>query len=387
MSLAAYEEFVARDCSNLRQGDVVGIRQLILPSDKNGGWEALPTPSGVAVLSQTCDVVQPSKARCLVAPVLVDPDDSGFTNARKGRKPLHLYLESDLAVPTRCLANMEYAISLPKTALAGSPIVARYVDETSGGGARAVAWRVGRAFNRFPFPDEVYPAFSKLRSQVQDKAGSAGNFGRVLDLVEDLRVAADQWAGPGRRLTLYIVVIEEQLIAPDDLDPAWSWSTERVAGLRNGEREADLSLDRVCELILANTDGDRTSLAHLWRIFGETIEGKLLVPQLDEQVVAFEVVILSDVEMTFRQYQRTESLDLEVLSTSTDASHDPRSRRDLLDLSLDEPWSTPRTSRLGMGGRDRSHWRSHLGSLVPSPVKRAVSAFARWCRRGRVRRW
>lgn len=319
MANAATAASVADDCSNLRQGDVVALRRIPMPG-AGGESEVVDAPGGVAILSQTCDVVQPGKARCLVAPVVSDPSDGAFSSARKGQKPLHLYLESSAADPTRCIADMERALSIPKATLVGLPIIARYVDEASGRTARSVAWRVGRAFSRFPFPDEVYPAFAKLRRQAQDKAGSAGNFGRVLDLVEDLRVSADQWSGPGRHLTLYIVVAEERLIPPDDIDPGWHWSPTRVASLRVGEEASGLSLDRVSELILANLDGDRSSLAHLWRILGETIQANLLAPMLSDEVASFDVVVLADSEMTFRQYQRTESLDLEVLSDSTEAS-------------------------------------------------------------------
>ncbi|ACZ32050.1 hypothetical protein Xcel_3044 [Xylanimonas cellulosilytica DSM 15894] len=319
MSDATDGQVVADDCSNLRQGDVVDLAELRLPV-AGGEFESVATPAGVAILSQTCDVVQPSKARCLVAPVVVDPTDAALSGARKGQKPLHLYLETGGTEPVRCIADMERAVSILKSDLSGSRLVARYVAEASGREARAVAWRVGRAFNRFPFPDEVYPAFSKLRRQAQDKAGSAGNFGRVLDLVEDLRVCADQWASPGRNLTLYIVVAEERLVPPDEMDPNWQWNPSRVAGLRAGEAESGLSLDRACELLLANLDGDRTSLAHLWRMFGATVESKLLAPSLDTEVVSFGVEVLSDAEMTYRQYQQTESLDLEVLSDSTGAS-------------------------------------------------------------------
>lgn len=123
---------------------------------------------------------------------------------------------------------------------------------------------------------------------------------------------------PGRNLTLYVVVGEERLIAPDDMDPSWHWSPTRVLGVRANERAAGLSLDRVSELILANLDGDKTSLAQLWRIFGETVQASLLSPMLNDEVVSFDVMVLSDSEFTFRQYQQTESLDLEVLSHSTD---------------------------------------------------------------------
>lgn len=317
MSGDAGVELVNEGCSNLRQGDVVGLRCLSM-SGTGGGAETLEAPQGVVILSQTCDVVQKSKARCLVAPVIIDPSDGELSSAKKGQKPLHLYLESITAEPRRCLADMEYAVSVPKATLVGLPITARYVERASGNAARQVAWRVGRAFSRFPFPDEVYPAFSKLRRQAQEKAGSAGNFGGVLDLLEDLRVAADQWSRPSRNLTLYVVLPEELLISPDDLDPGWQWSPARVIGLRSDEPETGLSLDRVSELILANLDADKTSLAGLWRLFGEVVQAKLLTPMLGAEVATFEVVVLSDSDMTFRLFQRTESLDLEVLSDSTD---------------------------------------------------------------------
>lgn len=315
MTEAASSDLVLEDCSNLRQGDVIALPELVLTN--GGDLERIPTPAGVVILSQTCDVVQRSKMRCLIAPVLVDPDASSLSSARKGQKPLHLYLESKAAEPERCLADMELAVSVPKADIVGAPLLARYVQEASSEQARSVAWRIGRAFSRFPFPDEVYPAFNKLRRQAQDKAGSEGNFGRVLDLVDDLRVSADQWRAAGRRLSLHVIVAEERFALPDDMDPSWTWGTERVTGLRPGETRSNLSLDRVSELILANLEGDRTTLAHLWQVLGETIESKLLAPALTDEVVSFKVSVVADSEMTVRQYVRTESLDLEVLSDST----------------------------------------------------------------------
>lgn len=77
-------EIVAAGCVNVRQGDIVG--DFLLPSVDDGS-----APNGVAMLSQTCDVVQPSKTRCLVAPV-IEANEKSLRDARKGRKPLHLFL-------------------------------------------------------------------------------------------------------------------------------------------------------------------------------------------------------------------------------------------------------------------------------------------------------
>jgi hypothetical protein len=301
-----HSELVAADCVNIRQGDIV---------DDDA------TPLGIAILSQTCDVVQRSKVRCLVAPV-IEADEQSLREARKGRKPLHLYLEPGSAlgpgsVLLPCIVDMEQARSVLKGDLAGKRLLARYVPEASSSHAGEVAARVGRAFNRFPFPDEVYPFFAKLRKHVQSKSGTPSPFGLVIDLVDDLRIRADQWTEPGRKLTLYVVVEQERLIPRDDYDPGWQWGNARVQGVSAGEELDALKLTRVCELILANDGGDSTSLANLWARFGECIVSELLHPSLNSEVVACLVEVLSDQEMTYRQYQRTVSLDLEVLSDST----------------------------------------------------------------------
>ena len=302
-------KIVAADCGNLRQGDIVG--DLSLPSADKG-----LAPNGVAILSQTCDVVQSSKVRCLVAPV-IESNEQSLRDARKGRKPLHLFLESGLGSdPQSCVVDMERATSVLKSDLVGKPLLARYVPAASSAHAGEIAARVGRAFNRFPFPDEVYPLFNKLRSRIQSKSGSPSPFGQVVDLVDDLRVSANQWTGPGRQLKLYVVLEQKRLIPRDDFDPGWVWEA-RVRGLRTGEKSGSMKLTRICELILANDGGDPTTLAFLWNRFGECLVSELLHPHLNSEVSECDVEVLSDTEMTYRQFQQTESLDLEVLSDST----------------------------------------------------------------------
>lgn len=276
----------------------------------------LEAPRGVAVLSQTCDVVQPSKTRCLVAPV-VDADEGQVADARKGKKPLWLCLESSNGEAPACIADIELATSVPKDVLVGRKVLARYAENPSDARAGNIAARAARALGRFPFPDEVYPVFAELRSRVQKRSGTPSPFGQVVDLVEDLRVGADQWPVPGRRLTLYVVVPEELLVPMEDLDPSWAWEAARVLGLQRGEALPSMPLNRTCELILVNVPGDRTTLANLWQHFGERVRVELLEPRLGVEVAEFAVEVVVDSEMSVRQYRRTESLDLEVLSDSS----------------------------------------------------------------------
>lgn len=313
-------DIVHDDCINLRQGDVLDIERLVL-----GGVvdvvASIDTSNGIAVLSQTCDVIQRNKTRCLVAPI-VTADAAALNDARKGRKPLHLYLGDvpDLADP--CVADIEQATSVPKTQLVGRRILRRYTHGASADGVAQIATRIGRAFTRFPFPDEIYPVFTKLRARAQKQKGHLGS---VLDRVLDIRVSADQWTGPSRRLTLWIVV-PEQLISPvEDLDPSWQWESARVAGLDKNEELNSLPLRRVCELIAtAATDNpDLTTLSKLWMVFGDRFRAELLDPTLAkdetdgpavETVTEIDVQVLSEIEFTYQQYRSTESLDLEALS-------------------------------------------------------------------------
>jgi len=307
------EEFVSDYCLNLRQGDIVDLGSLILASDQDSSPEVVNTEGGVAILSQTCDIVQSSKTRCLVAPV-ISADKQDFSDARKGRKPLLLYLESDKEMSGAHVADMERATSVPKSLLVGCKVLARYGAEASENGMRVIAARVGRAFSRFPFPDEVYPVFRELRGRVQTKSGTQSAFGKVIDIVRDLRVSSDQWANPGRRLILFVIVPEAQLIPIEDMDPNWEWDPIRIKGLKKGETEAELDLNRVATLILENAGEDMTTLARLWAKFGELLQNTLLQPSLNNEVISFEVEVLSDAEMSYQRFMQTESLDLEVLS-------------------------------------------------------------------------
>lgn len=297
-------------CTNLRQGDIIALRELVLSGEILGTTETLQTSGGVAIISQTCDIVQSSKTYCLVAPIIHDATEQVKKDAAKGRKPLHLFLSNGGG--DSFVANLELAVSVPKRQLEELLVTFR-VDY---GQAREVSSKIVRAFGRFPFPDEVFPAFKKFRDKVQSSSGKNGNFSKVLDLIQDVRVAADQWENPGRNLTLYLIVDQELLKPIEDLDLNWKWNEVDVKGARHGEETEHLTLDRVSELILENLDSGPEVLTELWSRFEDAVKQSLLNTHHDQEVFLFDAVVLSDEEMTLRLYNQTESLDLEVLSHS-----------------------------------------------------------------------
>lgn len=298
------EDFIALQ---LRQGDV-----LALPTNRGDGAAIPPSPdegSLVAILSQTCDVVQPSKTHCIVAPI-IEASPAEISGARRGKRPLLLYLVAPNGGGP-WVADIERAFSVPKATLLNAQLRAHCVESASSQEARHLGSRIGRAFSRFPFPDEVFPVFAKLQAKLRDAAGSRGNLGHVIDLVREIRVSADQWDKPGRRLKLYVIVSRDLLIPFEDADPAWGWS--RVKGWRASDVADGLQMDRICELILSNTQ-DLTSLMYLWEEFGTSLYSSFLEPALNAEVSRVEVVVVSDLEFTHRDLAGTESLDLETLS-------------------------------------------------------------------------
>lgn len=304
---------------DLRQGDVVRVSWI--PAITEGAAASVPTPDGVVIVSQTCDIVQSSKTHCLVAPI-VSCTDEELSQARKGQAPLRLYLPPVVGVDAQ-VADLQQMTSIPKLVIVGTELAARRTTDEQGEHARNIADRLGRLFTRFPFPDEVYPAFNKLRKRVQKTAGGQGWFGQVLDYVEDLRVAADQWPADGRRLTLHIVVSERFLIPVEEADPGWDWSRATVHDKRNGESLDTLGLDRLSELLVKNireldnaaAPADSTTLLRLWEAWTVATEAAYLGPSTPA-VDTFQAELTSDVEFTYADWKRSESLDLEVLSDS-----------------------------------------------------------------------
>lgn len=296
---------------DLRQGDIV----VVDPIGQGGTAVGLngDAAARVAILSQTCDVVQPSKNYCLVAPV-IEASGAEMSAARTGRKPLLVYL-NDASGNGPWVADIGRAFSLGKSQLSAGKLIAHVGQSASGADARRLGARIGRAFSRYPFPDEVYPVFTKLQDRLRAKAGTAGNLGKVIDLVDEIRVSADQWEKAGRSLRLHVIVSGELLISEEDADPNWSWT--RVSGMTSQDVPGNLTINRVCELLLANLRGDQTSLLHLWAEFGQALYRSLIEPCLNEEVVSVEVEAVSDIDFTYLDMRQSESLDLETLSDST----------------------------------------------------------------------
>jgi hypothetical protein len=219
---------------------------------------------------------------------------------------------------------MQVITAISKELTRNGTLLSRQGTTGSSPAARELAARIGRVFTRFPFPDEVNPAFKKLREKARRKAGTESAFGKVLDLIEVIRVSADQWENPGRRLILHVIIPSYLLIQNEDADPDWAWGPASVVGAKNGEKLENLSLTRVSELLLANCEAAKldpklanlSTILYLWQAWESKIEIELLRPGISPEIEYFGINLVSDSEFSYAQWKTSESLDLEVLSDS-----------------------------------------------------------------------
>ena len=301
---------VSDNCANLRQGHVILLPKKLLPNAvseiyTNAVSEIYKGACPAVVVSQTCDIVQKSKSYLSLAPILPEPNESQRKNAAKGRQPLILYFQ-DVEQSTEFLANMEHVFFLEKASLDGCEILATLSDTETDPAARIFAARVAQVFLRFPFPDDVFPRFRRLRNEVQNKTGKQGNFSKVLDCVSEIRVSCIDWNATPRDIIVFFIVASEYL----------GLTAETGQDQVNSEFEG-MDLDSLSGRILKSIDRREsdTIRQELWRCFGMQVQQKFLQPtSSDRPQDEIVVEVISEAEMTVEEYRRTESLDLEALS-------------------------------------------------------------------------
>lgn len=310
------EKIVKEDCRNIRQGDVIDVKEIVQDSG-NGQVEMRKTPYGVAVISQTCDIVQKSKKRVCVAPI-IDVDDKDILAAKKGRRPLYLYLHDQYDEDKELVADLEYMTSIPKQSIVGQKIIARAVQHSSGKAAAMFADRLGRVFTRFPYPDEIPPVFKKFQKHIRSKSDKKSDIAIVLSYVADIRIGAQQWENPPYDLTVIFIVKSEFICQSEDAN---DWAS-RVIGLNGQESIGTLSVPRICALLVENISKKEevpdTVISNLWAAFCDCIYTDWIKPELGSGVSDVEIVTIADTEFSYRDYIESMSLDLSVLSNSNE---------------------------------------------------------------------
>ncbi|MER6313605.1 hypothetical protein ABT237_07520 [Streptomyces sp. NPDC001581] len=302
--------------AGLQQADILKTEQIpcLGPAGEAAWW---PTPDGVVIISQTCDVVRDTKEYLQVAP-LVRLTGNTARQAAKGAMPGYVLVpEAD------AFADLDHVATVSKQHLA-MLVPQRGVASTQD--LRLFGMRVGRRFSRFAFPDAVSEWLQPLKGLVIDKAGRATSaLGRVLDeQVESLRLeCSPSWdEGAPYELTLLVVVKPGLLPVLDEKQPAPSASPNLSRWLWDAEgallRKPVVIAEKIDTVTPSTSVGDRL---WLWECFAESLAATCrppasAPPEIADAVNGREISaeVATAREVVYERILRSEEIDLEHLS-------------------------------------------------------------------------
>ncbi|MFF3879170.1 hypothetical protein [Streptomyces sp. NPDC001978] len=306
---------VPEDLDKYRQGDVLDLLQVpVLTSD--GVVRQEPTPDGVVVITQTCDLVLRNRPTLHVAPVVV-LDEAKAKPARNGRQPSLVHIPE---LGPQSFADLTFVATLDKSIL--SQVGARpgvlEIDDV-----RRFGQRIGRRFSRFAFPDEVVPWLRPLQKLVEGKDGKLDSpVGWTLDHVVSLRLECEGgWKSSPYALTL-CVVLKPGVISgfgPDEL-PVLPADLSEWLYDENGDPRRNVA--QIAERLKGGNDVmDSVERYWLWGGFADALAA-LCIPSAGEAADVLASVedgrirgdLTTSEEFPFERYRHSEELDLDHLS-------------------------------------------------------------------------
>ena len=309
---------VLRACADGRQGHVLGIFRL--PILAGGEVAQVETPLGVALISQTCDIVQPSRPNVAVA-AIVQLHGIEASQAKDGAFPRYVHLSG---LPGDRFVDLELIGTIDKATLASVRLSEAGIDSGQEEHVRTFAVRVARRFGRFAFPDEVVAWLRPLQASVKDKYDRPNSgLGRALHEVAELRIEAEDWLAAPLHLILHTVV--KAGVIPELDDDAEALPKQFARWLRRDGQLARTPAE-ISERLYRRELGEGASptpseRSELWNALGEALAGVCGPRGRDADVAANltavrEIVgqVSAEDEFNLAQYRRSESLDLDYLS-------------------------------------------------------------------------
>lgn len=174
----------------------------MLVADEDGvAVVPIECPDGVALLSQSCDVVRGVEQRPFVqVAALVRATSDEIDRAAKGSVPSRLYLQ--------CLESAGLLIDLDATATVHKEVAATWPRSPgcqTDAERRIFAAALARYRQRFAFPDAFNQLILPVRRWVESKRSKASPQGEFVRAMHEVRVSCDNWEAP-EELSFLIIV-------------------------------------------------------------------------------------------------------------------------------------------------------------------------------------
>lgn len=256
--------------------------------------------AGLAVLTQTCDIVpRPDRYRPFVAVApLVELEGHEALEARRGRRPRYAHLPA--------YDNGRFCVDLDRITTIETGVLLRYprmpglsTDRDRAAFGKAVA----RKFGRFPFPDDLPRALARWRHHVVSKHDRAKSpEGTLYRRAVDVRLSAlGSWDDDAIDVTVS-VLFRPGFLPPTDPD------TEPEVG--SVEEVASMPAAEIAQRLCDGVSDPQTGALMCERL--EQLWADRCAPTGAVRSIEFELVGTDD--MTVDTYLNTYPFDLEFLS-------------------------------------------------------------------------
>lgn len=181
----------------------------------------MDAPHGVAVLTQSCEIIKPAAERPTVqVAVLVPVDDDDYVRIEGNNAPTRVIVPG--------LGGMNLAIDLDSVATVAKDVLISW-PRTEGCPSdqdqRVLASKLARHRQRFAFPDAFNDLIQPLRRLVQKKRKAQSHIGNFIREIDEFRVVCNDWSNP-TELTILVIVKRE---ATEAEGPSWDAAIKGMA--------------------------------------------------------------------------------------------------------------------------------------------------------------
>ena len=272
------------------------------------------TPYGVAIISQTCDIVQQNRPNIVVAKIekLTGRD---AIDSRKGLRPRYV----EVPIPDEDMfVDLEYIVTIDKNIITEDMVREPRLNYDDAEQLRDFSLRIGRRFSRFAFPDELYPWLRPLQDSINEKYGrDTSALGRLLHKVTEMRISATSWRQFPLDITLHIIVESGAIPElgsdePPEVSASFSNWLRRNGNLRRDATEIAKKIEETYNI---------AEKYHLWLAISEALALQCKPRDKDahQASVAGAVAnivgqIWTDDQFSLAEYRKSEALDLDHLS-------------------------------------------------------------------------
>ena len=178
---------------------------LWLNDEEGGDLFAAVAVKGLALVSQSCDIIRSEVERPYVQVAALVPVDAKEMDAiKRRRKPRYAAYGA--------LEQHGFAVDLDLVATVDKRVVSRWMRHEGCASSQErtdFSAALARHKERFAFPDEFNKALVPMRRWIERKFEKPNVHGEMLRSIEEIRVCCDDWESPSPELDFVGVLIGE----------------------------------------------------------------------------------------------------------------------------------------------------------------------------------